>query len=47
MDVHEPEVRSYNMSRIKGKDCFIELHFLFSIFCVMIDNLAAKPYKKA
>jgi DNA mismatch endonuclease (patch repair protein) len=33
MDVHEPEVRSYNMSRIKGKDTKPEImvrKFLFS-----------------
>ena len=33
MDVHNPETRSYNMSRIKGKDTKPELlvrKFLFS-----------------
>ena len=38
MDVHDPETRSYNMSRIKGKDTKPEIlvrkeqYYFFAIF---------------
>jgi DNA mismatch endonuclease, patch repair protein len=49
MDVHEPEVRSYNMSRIKGKDTKPEMivrKFLFSQgfrYRLHVKNLPGKP----
>lgn len=49
MDVHEPEVRSYNMSQIKGKNTKPEMlvrKFLFSKgfrFLLHIKNLPGKP----
>lgn len=49
MDVHEPEVRSYNMSRIKGKDTKPEMivrKFIFSLgfrYRVHLKNLPGKP----
>lgn len=49
MDVHEPEVRSYNMSRIKGKDTKPEMlvrKFLFSKgfrYRLHVKNLPGKP----
>lgn len=49
MDVHEPEVRSYNMSRIKGKDTKPEMlvrKFLFAQgfrYRLHVKNLPGKP----
>jgi DNA mismatch endonuclease (patch repair protein) len=49
MDVHEPEVRSYNMSQIKGKDTKPEMlvrKFLFSKgfrYRLHAKNLPGKP----
>ena len=49
MDVHEPEVRSYNMSQIKGKDTKPEKQvrkFLFSKgfrYRLHVKNLPGKP----
>jgi DNA mismatch endonuclease (patch repair protein) len=49
MDVHEPEVRSYNMSQIKGKDTKPEMlvrKFLFSkgfSYRLHVKNLPGKP----
>jgi DNA mismatch endonuclease, patch repair protein len=49
MDVHEPEVRSYNMSQIKGKDTKPEKlvrKFLFSKgfrYRLHVKNLPGKP----
>ncbi len=49
MDVHEPEVRSYNMSRIKGKNTKPEMlvrKFLFSKgfrYRLHVKNLPGKP----
>lgn len=49
MDVHEPEVRSYNMSQIKGKDTKPELlvrKFLYSKgfrYRLHAKNLPGKP----
>lgn len=49
MDVHEPEVRSYNMSQIKGKDTKPEMlvrKFLFSKgfrYRLHVKNLPGKP----
>jgi len=49
MDVHEPEVRSYNMSQIKGKNTKPEIlvrKFLFSKgfrFRLHVKNLPGKP----
>jgi DNA mismatch endonuclease (patch repair protein) len=49
MDVHEPEVRSYNMSRIKGKNTKPEMivrKFLFSNgfrYRLHVKNLPGKP----
>ncbi len=49
MDVHEPEVRSYNMRQIKGKDTKPEMlvrKFLFSKgfrYRLHVKNLPGKP----
>jgi DNA mismatch endonuclease, patch repair protein len=49
MDVHEPEVRSYNMSRIKGKDTKPEMmvrKFLFAQgfrYRLHVKSLPGKP----
>jgi DNA mismatch endonuclease (patch repair protein) len=49
MDVHEPEVRSYNMSQIKGKNTKPEMvvrKFLFSKgfrYRLHVKNLPGKP----
>lgn len=49
MDVHEPEVRSYNMSRIKGKDTKPEMlvrKFLFAQgfrYRLHVKKLPGKP----
>jgi DNA mismatch endonuclease, patch repair protein len=49
MDVHEPEVRSYNMSRIKGKDTKPEMivrKFLFAQgfrYRLHVKTLTGKP----
>jgi len=49
MDVHEPEVRSYNMSQIKGKNTKPEIlvrKFLFSKgfrYRLHVKNLPGKP----
>jgi DNA mismatch endonuclease (patch repair protein) len=49
MDVHEPEVRSYNMSQIKGKNTRPEMlvrRFLFSKgfrYRLHVKNLPGKP----
>jgi DNA mismatch endonuclease, patch repair protein len=49
MDVHEPSVRSYNMSRIKGKDTKPEMlvrKFLFARgfrYRLHVKNLPGKP----
>lgn len=49
MDVHKPETRSYNMSRIKGKDTLPEMmvrKFLFSRgfrYRLHVRNLPGKP----